>query len=189
MPIRLRAAALALAALALVGGCKDASGPDLGPDEGTMGFTFSGDTAGTFSARGVPPTGAPYADSYTRGFIEPTDGNTYLIGYQGPGAGERLVLILAGVPEAATGTVVSCAEAQSLAQPCFHATFYLGFNPGVSGGTKVYQSSTGTLRITENGPERIRGTFSAGVSRQTGPSVTISNGTFDFPLPTGPAAN
>lgn len=189
--LRFRAAAFALAALALLGGCRDASGPAPepvpDPNEGTMAFTFSGDTGGTFLARGVPPQGPPYAERYTRGFVDPNDGNTYLIGYQGPGAGERLVLVLVDVT--GPGTVVSCGAVQPLPPghpPCFFSTLFLDYDPSGPPTSNIYLTHTGTLQVTELG-ERLSGTFSAEVRKRTGEVVTISGGSFDFPAPAFPS--
>ncbi|HYW11819.1 MAG TPA: hypothetical protein VE871_07665 [Longimicrobium sp.] len=184
MIFRVRALAIAAAFGLALSACESATNSDEAP-QGTLSFTFSGDTAGTYNATGRFNRRRP-------------DIGTFAVGATGQVAGGDALAVFAHA--ARTGTLARADEfLLSVENPevgsvtcatgnvdCpFGAIFFIG---AVAGGDAdaIYTSVNGTVNITSINGDRARGTFTfqmeAFGEEEDPRTVQVTSGTFDVPI-------
>jgi hypothetical protein len=186
MTFRVRALAIAAACGLALSACESATNSDEAP-QGSLTFTFAGDTAGSYDATG----------RYNR--RRPDEG-TFAVGATGQVAGGEALAVLGRVARVGNSVradqllmsvespevgSVTCATGDD---DCpFGAIFVVG---GTAGGDAeaAYTSLSGTVTITSIDDDRARGTFSFqmegfGVVGEEEPRLLqITGGVFDVPI-------
>jgi hypothetical protein len=179
--------AIAAAALLALSACESATNSRTAP-EGSVAFTFSGDTAGSYNATG----------RFNR--LRPDIG-TFAVGASGTiSSGEEALAVFAQSTRASNATLfdqfllsvenpdvgsITCAAGEETCP--FGAILFLGAD--ATGETdNIFTSVSGTVNITSISNDRARGTFSFalegfGADLEEEPrAMQITSGTFDVPI-------
>ena len=183
-PMRLTASVLfGLLALSACG--ENSTEPEQPTSEGVIEFSFSGDRAGRFLARGEPladgernPT-RDVAGVLIKG-SSPQTTQIYATDYSRPPLAETFALTLFGPPGSLKpGTyplrVPGCSMGEQLCPVMMRMVAGVDFSTGQY--EAVYMMGSGTVTITDVSSTRLRGTFSA--SRE---ALSITQGTFDVAI-------
>lgn len=186
-----RLAVLSLAAAAVLGACKDSTGPKKSTDNtvGTASFQYTGFTSGSFSASGAPPTssvGQPQFAAAQRTDVG-GEGIILLFGVQPTSNGRSSVLQLEMAEPsgpAALSLADTCGTSTSVAGCAFAL---VGFNIDVTTtdsvpGEQIFATDAGTVQITQISTTRVKGTFTAHATDDNGHTITITGGAFDVPI-------
>lgn len=180
-----------LALLLPLAACGDDNGT--GPEEeiGSLSFSYTGDTSGTFSVSGEPrqdsngnPIGEWAVASTSSG------GELFIAGLR-PTQGAKMDVMfmqLSGV----TGptTIAVCINPAQITDECPQIFFAQGFNGNGETFDRGYFLLSGNVTISAMSSERVRGSFQGTAilidpttaQPNLGRTITISNGQFDVPI-------
>lgn len=186
MNFRVRALAIAAAFGLALSACESATSSDEAP-QGTLSFSFSGDTTGSYDATGRFNRRRP-------------DLGTFAVGATGQVTGGEALAVFAHAARAGTGLAradefllsvenpeVGTVTCETTDADCpIGAIFFIG---AVAGGDAddIYTSVDGTVTITSLTEDRARGTFTFGMeafgSGEEEPTVLqVASGSFDVPI-------
>ncbi|HST63282.1 MAG TPA: hypothetical protein VLK84_31515 [Longimicrobium sp.] len=184
MIFRVRALAIAAAFGLALSACESATNSDEAP-QGTLVFTFSGDTAGTYDATGRFNRRRPDVGTFAVGAKGPVTGGEALAVYghaARTGILARADDFLMTVESPQVGSV-TCAVGN--ADCPFGGIFFVG---AVAGGEAdaIYTSVSGTVTITSINEDRARGTFTFQMEafgvEEDPRTLQVTGGTFDVPI-------
>jgi hypothetical protein len=174
---------VAIACVALLSACSDSNSPNTGLS-GTVSFSYSGGTSGSFNASGAVTStiNADNTKSWTVGARDPS--GTVFVEAVVPQSGSRYDLIIVSLPMLTTGSANITANCS--ANSC--AAVLVAFGEPVDGNSEAQRTCglvSGTVAITSISETRAKGTFSGTgfCDASTGASnFTITGGTFDVAL-------
>ncbi len=185
MIFRVRALAIAAAFGLALSACESATNSDESP-QGTLSFTFSGDTAGAYDATGRFNRRTPNIGTFAVGATGQVNGGdalAVLAHATRPGTGlSRADEFLLSVENPVVGSV-TCAVGD--ADCPFGGIFFIG---AVAGGEAdaIYTSVSGTVTITSINADRARGTFTFQMEafgvEENPRTVQVTSGIFDVPI-------
>lgn len=180
-------------AVALLAACGDSTGPDKpsNSNAGSLGFSYSGDRVGSYSASGV----------FSRDGGSPFVKQPFATGIRNQAGGQQEMVLLSYTPvSAATGNMVlfivpnvtatggyplhtSCTDDAD----CPFAGVFFDTDPGVEeDDSEAYVFTDGTLNVTSVTDGHLRGTFSGTAATLSGERViTVADGSFDVPVKDG----
>jgi len=172
-------------AAALLAACSDSTGSS-GSASGSLGFTYGGARAGSYSASGTfKQTGSSFVKQpFAVGVSSSTTAGAALamLSYV-PVTSSTGNMVLIGIPNRASGTIAlddNCGGNEI----CPFAAVLFGTNPDLEeDDSQIFTFTSGQVNITSNNGKRVTGTFSGTAETFLGDSViTITNGTFDMPV-------
>lgn len=179
-------AVLAAAALLATAACESATNSDPAA-EGSVSFSYNGDTTGTFNASGSYDRLRPSTTNWAVGNRGQLQSGQQALGVyaRADRAGDDLVDdFLLFVEEPSVGTFTCTAET---VDTCPVAAFLiLGTEPDGEESQAIYTSTTGTVNITSVTESRAVGNFTMVMEAldvsETPASVQVTSGTFSVPL-------
>lgn len=187
---RLQTAVAAAFLAALLAGCDSSTEVRRDPREGSVSFTYSGHSSGSYAATGVPPAPGPVSGTYSAGYSTAAGYVVSSVATRAAPAGDRFVIELRGPPGPGTFTTGACPANDGEVRCLYSLVLIVNFRPGGSAsdpGRLHYSATDGTLTIERVSQGRIRGTFSGHAQTREGHVTDISNGRFDVALdPYGP---
>ena len=177
-------------AAALLAACNDSTGGSGTTTAGSLGFSYSGARAGSYSVSGVyRPRGNSFDKvPFAVGARSQQPGQTVLavLSYQ-PVTSTTGHMVLLGLPGATTiGSYdladESCGTTGST--DCPLALLVFDTNPDLEeDDSEVFTFVSGTLNVTSVSNGRVAGSFSGTAESFFGDAViTVTNGTFDIPV-------
>jgi hypothetical protein len=167
--------------LATLASCSDSSGPS--GFNGTVSFTYSGATTGSFSASGGIPSGAPETEEWAVGFRSDEEqlvGATAIV----PRSSTKHDFFFLQLPRLTVGS--STITDNCTAENCAAVVVDLNVD-NTSGDSDFFCGLTqGTITITSISSTRVEGTFNGtGECITTAPNAVafaITNGSFNVAL-------
>jgi hypothetical protein len=183
--VRARAAALGAALLAAVVACGDGE-ISAGPDGADLSFQLDGRS---YALSGTPASDpgqlldAPFAVARADSV-----GGFAVIGYHRTGDDVGNLIVLQAAREVKTFTCTDETTPCDVGGAEWHGRYITGVqNLSTASALRYFHLTSGTLTVTQIGPDRLRGTFSA-VFRAAdgGPdgTLTVENGNIDVPYVT-----
>lgn len=189
-----RLIALSLALVAGLAACKDSTGSDKKTDNGSgsMSFSFTGSTTGSFSASGAFPTtsGVPTVQFAAAVRDTTSTGEPYmvLLGFQPTtsGRGHLVEFDFANSTAPQTLTLDEACYSHSTLTGCAIALVGLNYDLSTSSsvaGEESYFFDSGTFTVTSVDATHVRGTFTGhATDSDTGHTITVTAGQFDVPF-------
>ena len=169
------------ASLAILASCGDSSGP--GNNSGTVGFSYSGATAGSFNASGrLPLNGQTETVQWAAGFRSDVDVAIGVIATSPRNSTSHDFFILQ-IPRLTTGSATI--DPSCTADNCAVVLVDINANNSTSEAEFSCGLTAGTLTLTSVTSSRAEGTFSGTgecVSLAGTTAFTVTNGTFDVAL-------
>lgn len=183
MRLAMRRCAAALGTVLVLGACERS--PTESRGDGEVQLTFSGDTAGSFQARGTLTRTNEATGTYAVGAVQTAPMGRFLsVAAQRPAsAAGRNDLFLLNVVPAEVGTV-TCTDAEGDCD--FGVIFATGVDPSSEDFENLFLNSTGTVTVSAISTRRAQGTFSVVLEELAfgeGRRIQVS-GSFDVPLVT-----
>ena len=185
MRLAMRRFAAALGAVLVLGGCERS--PTESRNEGEVQFTFSGDSLGSFQARGTLTRTNELSGTYAVGAVQTGLQGPFLsvIGQTQARVPGRIDVLLLNVQPAQVGTV-ACTDPE--ADCDFGVLFATGVHPTTEEFDEMFLSTTGTVTVSAIGTRRAQGTFSIAMEELAlagdEPRLIQISGSFDVPLVT-----
>ena len=178
---------LLLGLLLPLAACGDDDDP-IGPEPtGSLSFTFSGDTSGTFSVSGEPKLNSSGFPQNEFAVASVEAGEVFVGGFRPRGPNFDLFGIgLEGVTGPRTVNVCP----QPTGGTCPVVFFLTGISETTEAPSRVYVLTSGSVTVSEMNAERVRGTFQ-GTGIYIDPTtnqpnftrtITISNSQFNAPV-------
>jgi hypothetical protein len=156
-----------------------------GPDPQSEGVSFTVGSIGQHTARGTPHVagGDVLNSEFAIARADSVDGFA-LISFDPTGNDVGNLFVLqaprSGTPDQDGSLTFAC----GLGHPC-HGRFVVGVKAGNTlTADRWFEISEGTVRLTQVGPDRLKGTFSVtfqALDDQPGGTITVENGTIDVP--------
>ncbi|HXG70972.1 MAG TPA: hypothetical protein VNJ04_10230 [Gemmatimonadaceae bacterium] len=172
--------------VALVACGGDTTAPDNLATSGSLSFSFSGGTAGSYSATGLPPTngtGALGTSPWAAGVRDDAKQAILVLGTV-PKTSTTWDLAVVGITRLTVGS--NTINSSCTAALCTGVTVAFGANQASSSFTLLCPLTTGTVTISSVSSTRATGTFSGSGSCITmsgsSSAFTVTGGTFDVPL-------
>ena len=185
MRLAMRRCAAALGTVLVLGACERS--PTESRTEGEVQFAFSGDTLGSFQARGTLTRTNEATGTYAVGAVQAAPQGRFLsvIGQAPARTAGRNDLLLLNVVPAEVGTV-SCTDPEGDCD--FGVIFATGVHPSSEDFETLFLSTTGTVTVSVITARRAQGTFSLVLEEVTlpddEPRLIQASGSFDVPLVT-----
>lgn len=156
------------------------AGPEV-RDEGLQ-FNFDGERSGGYESQGTPKVasgGLPEVGSWAIAHADSLEGMV-VMGFE-PTSDTGGDLFIVQLHPIGTGVFAPC-DIQ-LGEGC-HGRFIIGVDTqDLSAVDAWYEISEGTVTLSEAGPDRVRGTFSATFTNQAGKgTLTLNDGVIDVPF-------
>lgn len=170
--------------LSLTTGYGCAESEPTGPEEDATGveFSFDGERSGQYQSEGTPTIsseGLPEVGSWAIARADSL-GGMVVAGFEPTGTTDGDLFILQLHP-IGTGEFTPCGVVG--VEGC-HGRFVVGVDTeDLSGVQAWYEMSEGSVTLTEAGPDRVRGTFTATFTNQIGHgTLTVEDGVIDVPF-------
>ena len=185
MTVTMRRCAAALGTVLVLGACERS--PTESRTDGEVQFTFSGDSIGSFQARGTLTRTNEATGTYAVGAVQAAPFGRFLsvLAQRPASAAGRNDQLLLNVVPAEVGTV-ACTDPEGDCD--FGIIFATGVHPSGDEFESVFLSTTGTVTVSAITTRRARGTFSLVLEELTfvddEPRLIQVSGSFDVPLVT-----
>ena len=160
----------------------------VGPDRsGSLSFTYSGDTSGTYTTKGeVPKIGTVAQNDVAMAMVGTLHNSLTIDAIRFTERPKADVLSIVTRNVTGPKTIPVCGVSNI---DCAHASFTMGFNRDIPSNDRLYVFVSGDVTISEFSATRVRGTFQGRAvlidrtgNRDPNRAITISNGQFDVPI-------